>query len=717
MRFISQVSRASGFMQRINRWVGVLALAASTGLLLLPASPAWAAVVYDNTAQLTCSTSPCNVTITVGSGSNRAIMVGLGWDTINSGETVSGAGATGWAAVANTDANAGSNRRTVIWAAKNPASGSQTVTVTWSGSNIAVVGVVTASGVDQTTPVINGISQQVSSSNPSLTITSAVGDMTMDTLGTSSAPTLSAPTETQRWNVTAGSSHPYGGSTGNGAATVTHAWTLSGSATVNQSGADFKAAAAGPPAQLAFSVQPSNAAPRVAISPAIQVQVQDASGALVTTATNSITLAIGTNSAGGTLSGTLTVAAVAGVATFSNISIDKSGGYTLTAAASGLTGGTSSAFNITLAPFASVGSFCTANNNTSSQTWAFPTSAALTAGNLGVIVLATDNLTTTNGNTSDHLSIIDTAANTWTKAREFTNGQGTAAAGVTVSIWYSKVSTTLASGQNITADWIGTSSITAKAVTCWQFTMGAASIAVETGADKADTGVDASGITLSGLPNIQHLFIRGTGAESATTTYTASTNYTAFTHTSSTDVVGSTTSMGARGEFRILTATTDSTDPTASGAKDHASTMVALKQLGLPAQLAFSVQPSNAVSTVAISPAIQVQVQDANGSLMTTATDSITLAIGTNPGGGTLSGTLTVAAVGGVATFSNISIDKAGTGYTLTAAASGLAGATSSAFNITAGGGGAAGPPPPPRDRAGPGGGGPAPGSGGDTPR
>ena len=43
------------------------------------------------------------------------------------------------------------------------------------------------------------------------------------------------------------------------------------------------------------------------------------------------------------------------------------------------------------------------------------------------------------------------------------------------------------------------------------------------------------------------------------------------------------------------------------------------------------------------------------------------MAIGTNPGGGTLSGTSPVAAVAGVATFTNLSIDKAGTGYTLTA--------------------------------------------------
>src|SRR5206468_7458600 len=39
--------------------------------------------------------------------------------------------------------------------------------------------------------------------------------------------------------------------------------------------------------------------------------------------------------------------------------------------------------------------------------------------------------------------------------------------------------------------------------------------------------------------------------------------------------------------------------------------------------------------------------------------------------------------VGGVATFANLSIDKVGTGYTLTATGAGSA--TSAAFNITAG--------------------------------
>jgi hypothetical protein len=81
----------------------------------------------------------------------------------------------------------------------------------------------------------------------------------------------------------------------------------------------------------------------------------------------------------------------------------------------------------------------------------------------------------------------------------------------------------------------------------------------------------------------------------------------------------------------------------------------------------------------------KVTVQDAFGNIVTADTSSVTLAIGMNPSTGTLSGTKTVAAVNGVATFSGLSIDKAGTAYTLAATDGGLTGATSNSFNITVG--------------------------------
>src|SRR5437867_7360545 len=66
-------------------------------------------------------------------------------------------------------------------------------------------------------------------------------------------------------------------------------------------------------------------------------------------------------------------------------------------------------------------------------------------------------------------------------------------------------------------------------------------------------------------------------------------------------------------------------------------------------------------------------------------TGSITVALGNNPGGSTLGGPTTVAAVNGVAGFSALTLDKTGTGYWLTATATGLTTAASGAFNITPG--------------------------------
>lgn len=105
--------------------------------------------------------------------------------------------------------------------------------------------------------------------------------------------------------------------------------------------------------------------------------------------------------------------------------------------------------------------------------------------------------------------------------------------------------------------------------------------------------------------------------------------------------------------------------------------------VGPAAKLAFGQGPTGSPQGVAIAPAMTVQVQDLGGNLVTTNTSSVHLAIGTNPSGGTLSGTATVAAVAGVATFSTISINLAGVGYTLTATDGSLTLVTSAPFTIT----------------------------------
>src|SRR5207245_7554361 len=59
------------------------------------------------------------------------------------------------------------------------------------------------------------------------------------------------------------------------------------------------------------------------------------------------------------------------------------------------------------------------------------------------------------------------------------------------------------------------------------------------------------------------------------------------------------------------------------------------------------------------------------------------LALGGNPGAGRPACMRTVAAINGMATFSNLRIDRPGSAYTLTASAAGLSGATSVPFAVT----------------------------------
>jgi hypothetical protein len=117
---------------------------------------------------------------------------------------------------------------------------------------------------------------------------------------------------------------------------------------------------------------------------------------------------------------------------------------------------------------------------------------------------------------------------------------------------------------------------------------------------------------------------------------------------------------------------------------DWMSTVVTLNPVAT--NLVFLTQPTTTLPLSTI-PAVRVAVQDDLGNTMTSFTGTVTIAIGRNGGvlvPGTLSGTKTVSVVNGVATFSDLSIDQPGNGYTLRVTASGLLGAESAAFNIGA---------------------------------
>jgi subtilase family serine protease len=101
-----------------------------------------------------------------------------------------------------------------------------------------------------------------------------------------------------------------------------------------------------------------------------------------------------------------------------------------------------------------------------------------------------------------------------------------------------------------------------------------------------------------------------------------------------------------------------------------------------PTQLAFAQQPAAAYAGKTLSPVI-VDIENANGSISTSANSNVTLSIASGPGSAALSGTATVKANDGVATFSDLSIDTTGT-YTLQATDGSLTHADSSTFKIAA---------------------------------
>ena len=151
----------------------------------------------------------------------------------------------------------------------------------------------------------------------------------------------------------------------------------------------------------------------------------------------------------------------------------------------------------------------------------------------------------------------------------------------------------------------------------------------------------------------------------------------------STTAVNAVNGVAIFSNLSIQSASTGYTLTVSSGTLTGATSRSFAIAPAAPAQIAFAVQPSTTDVAQPITPAVQVAIQDAFANTVTGATNAVTLTLATNPGSGTLVGTKTVNAVGGIATFSGLSIDKAGTGYTLAATSVILAAATSAAFDIT----------------------------------
>jgi hypothetical protein len=458
--------------------------------------------------------------------------------------------------------------------AKDASGGTLTgVTIVWSSSAPGMVSVDSASGL--ATAVANGTATITASAGGqsaqvALTVAQAVASVTV-TPGTASLVALGA---TEAFGAAAVDAN------NNAVTNVTFLWVSSdptvatvdttGLATAKKAGtATITAAARGVPGnavltvtqtakELAFTIEPTDATAGAALSPAIQVTIEDSTGARVPDATDAITLALSPNPGSGTLAGTRTVNAVDGVATFSGLWIDKAAtGYGLQATAGGLTAAASAPFAVSAAAAAQLA---------------------------------------------------------------FSAEPADATAGVALSP--------------------------------------AVAVTVE----------DLYGNPVSGATNSVTVALgAGNAALLGTTTISAASGVASFSGLSIQQAGSGYTLVASSGVLAAATSTT------------FAITPAAAKRLG------FTVQPSQAEGSDSITPAVAVAVQDTFGNTITGATNAITLAIGTNAGregGGTLSGTTTVNAVSGIATFPTAAIDQPGNGYTLAASATGLTGATSSGFNV-----------------------------------
>jgi len=384
----------------------------------------------------------------------------------------------------------------------------------------------------------------------------------------------------------------------------------------------------------------------VLVTPAVQVTAQDAQGNTASGFTGNVSVAIGTNPGGGTLSGTATAAAVGGVVSFGSLSIDKAGtGYTLATSATGLTGATSSTFNIEPAA---------ANRLVfTGQPTSVTAGATITPA---VAVTVQDGLgNTVTGFTGNVAVAIGT------------NPGGGALSGTTTVAAVNGVATfsTLSinrtgTGYTLTASGTGLA------------TGGSAAFNVSAGSGTAlvFTGEPTNAVAGAAItPAVQVTVEDGLG--NTVTSFTANVTVAIATNPGGGTLAGTATVAATAGvaTFSNLSINKTGTGYTlgaSSGGLTGTSAGFNVAP-GSATLLAFVQQPTNTTAGVAISPAVTVQALDGNGNVATGFTDNVTMAIGSNAGGGTLSGNTTVAAAAGVATFSNLSLNKAGTGYTLTA--------------------------------------------------
>lgn len=231
--------------------------------------------------------------------------------------------------------------------------------------------------------------------------------------------------------------------------------------------------------------------------------------------------------------------------------------------------------------WAVTGSEVVNNDSTAGSSYSLWGSLITAVDSIVVVIIATDNRTTTDGNTNDHQSLATTGSEvTWSKAYEFTNGQGGAASGACVSVWWSTPCPDLSLGSTSVTF---SGSITKKAYCVRRFTTSAGATVSSVGTPQTlpNDGEDPGEMTLGSLPSAEHLWVRGIAAETNSDNSVTATGggWVAMGGGSfgSTTGGGSAANMAVGGEYLIATATTATSNPTWVSA-DCASVLVALDE-------------------------------------------------------------------------------------------------------------------------------------------
>jgi hypothetical protein len=99
-------------------------------------------------------------------------------------------------------------------------------------------------------------------------------------------------------------------------------------------------------------------------------------------------------------------------------------------------------------------------------------------------------------------------------------------------------------------------------------------------------------------------------------------------------------------------------------------------------KIAFVTQPSDSMAGTPVQPVVTVELLDGNGNQVTGSNGTVTLTLEQNGTNAPLAGTTSAVANSGLATFSNIVVNNAGTGYTLEASVAGLPSVASASFTV-----------------------------------